>query len=430
MSSVLEAIRGMAVALALALVLTGCNGAATTVSEPEATAPPPPSPSSKATGATTSEPARTGLTALLTQVHGEVTISEESGGMYPARPTQVLRSGARVQVPAGAHVGLICADDHFLELTHEGDWQVTEAACGEGRELPSGTYQSMVPKAGRILDLEGVKAVEAKTKEKEGDYGSIPVILNPRNAALLALEPELRWVEVNSAIEYVLSLSGMTSFDEITVDASQLTCVDDPLAAPNRICSLPWPASEWPLEPGQRYFLTVAARRGVAEKLRSSEKSVLRTLTEETAREVEAEVAGIEALPLDEVTQDLLLAGVYAGQGLYGDAVDAYERALAAQPSPAVYVALGDVHSEMALYRWAFEAYRKAVMLLPEGEDDPSVHAAAEFGLGRVYYNYADNFSEAAKHFEAAVRLYEEGGAAEWQEAAQRALEEAERRLP
>jgi tetratricopeptide (TPR) repeat protein len=222
----------------------------------------------------------------------------------------------------------------------------------------------------------------------------------------------------------------MTGFEELTVDASEITCVDDPMAAPNRICSLPWPASEWPLEPGQRYFLTVAARRGVAADPRSSEKSALRTLTEGTAGELEVAVAGIEALALDALTQDLLLAGIYAGQGLYGDAIDAYERALAAQPSPVVYVALGDVHGEMALYRWAFEAYQEALELLPEDEDDPSVRAAAEFGVGRVYYNYADNFSEAAKHFAAAAHLYEQVSADEWQEAAQQGLEEAERRLP
>jgi len=430
MSSVLDVMKGMAVALVAALVLTACGGATATVSEPEPTPPPPPSPSLTVAGPTAQEPAGTDLTALLTRVRGEVTVFEEGGTMRPARPAQVLRRSATVHLSSGAHLGLICNDDHFVELTGEEDWQLTGAACGEGRALPAGTYQSMVPKAGRILDLEGIRVVEAKTKEKEGDYGSIPVILSPRNTALLALEPELRWVEVGGAIEYVLSLSGMTGFEEITVDASELACIEDPLTTPNRICSLPWPTAEWPLEQGKRYFLTVAARRGVAKELRPSETSVLRTLTEETAGEVEAEVAGTEVLALDALTQDLLLAGIYAGQGLYGDTIDAYERALAAQPFPEVYVALGDVHSEMALYRWAFEAYQEALKLLSEDEDDLAVRASAEFGLGRVCYNYADNIAEAAKHFGAAVQLYEKAGAGEWQEAARQALAEAEKRAP
>jgi tetratricopeptide (TPR) repeat protein len=84
----------------------------------------------------------------------------------------------------------------------------------------------------------------------------------------------------------------------------------------------------------------------------------------------------------------------------------------------------------MALHRWAFEAYQEALKHLSESEDHPTVRAAAEFGIGRVYYNYADNFAEAAKHFEEAVKLYEEVGADDWSEAAQDALQEAQRRLP
>jgi tetratricopeptide (TPR) repeat protein len=228
----------------------------------------------------------------------------------------------------------------------------------------------------------------------------------------------------------VLSLSGRKGYEEITVDAAELDCVDHTLTKPNRICSLPWPAAKWPLEPGQRYFLAVAARTGVAADLRSSETSALRTLAGDAAGAVEADVAEIDALDLGAVTQELRLASLYAEQGLYGDAIDAYEQALAAQPTPEIYVALGDVYSQVALYRWAFEAYQNALDLLSEGEDDPAVRAAAEFGIGRVYYTYADNFAEAAKHFETALHLYEAADAPKWSQAAQRALEEARERTP
>ena len=110
-------------------------------------------------------------------------------------------------------------------------------------ELQPGTYRAMAPKPGEILIFEGSKILEAQTKEREGDYGRIPVILNPRNTSLLGLRPELRWVQVRGAIEYVLALSGASPFKEITVDAAEVTCVDHPLAAPNRICSLPWPVT-------------------------------------------------------------------------------------------------------------------------------------------------------------------------------------------
>ena len=379
-------------------------------------------------------PTEADLTALLSQVQGDVTVVKTSDAgeqtTRAARPMQVLAAGVTVRVPGGAQAGLICSTERWIDLAGGSDWQLTEAACAEGRDLPAGTFKSMAPKAGRIVSLDGSMVVESQTKEKEGDYGRIPVILSPRNTSLLELAPELRWVEVSGAIEYVLSLSGMKGFEEITVDAAELNCVDHPLAAPNRICSLPWPASDWPLERGQRYFLTIAARTGVASDLRPSETSALRTLAGDAAGEVEADVAEVDALDLDAVTQELRLASLYAEQGLYGDAIDAYERAWQVQPAPVIYIALGDVYSQVALYRWAFEAYQNALDLFSEGEDDPAIRAAAEFGIGRVYYNYADNFAEAAQHFEAAVQLYEEVGATEWSNAAQRALEEAQERTP
>jgi hypothetical protein len=437
MCRLLQATKPQVLVLVLMWLAAACGSPTGPIQTPTETAPSAiPSPVPQETAS--SNPAGAGLTALLSQVRGEVTVVETSGAgeqtTRPARPMQVLVAGATIRVGAGAQAGLICSTERWIDLAGPSGWQLTEAACTEGRDLPAGTFRSMAPKAGRILTLDGsdvieLKVVEAKTKEKEGDYGRIPVILSPRNTSLLELTPELRWVEVDGAIEYVLSLVGMKGFEELIVDASELTCVSDPLAAPNRICSLPWPASEWPLELGQRYFLTVAARTGVAADLRPSEKSTLRALAGDAASEVGAAVARVQVLNLDAFTQDLWLASLYREHGLYGDAIDAYERVLGVQPAAVIYVALGDTYSLVALYRWAFEAYCSALDLLSEGEDDLAVRAAAEFGIGRVYYNYADNFAEAAKHLEAAVRLYEEAGATEWQEAAQRALEEAERRL-
>lgn len=429
----LQAATALVVILILVWLVAAC-GPSPASPQASATTPPAPVPSRAPPQAADLTPGQARLTALLTQVQGDVTVVEiADAGEQTARrakPGQVLAAGATVRVPAGAQVGLICSTERWIDLAGESDWQLTEAACQQGHELLPGTYRGMAPKPGEILVFEGSKVLEAQTKEKEVDYGRIPVILNPRNTSLLGLTPELRWVEVGDAIEYVLALSGVSPFEEITVDAGELTCVDHPLAAPNRICSLPWPASEWPLEQGQRYFLTVAARTGIAADLRSSEKSALRTLAGDAAGEVEAAVAEVKALNLDAVTLDLWLAGLYAEHELYGDAIAALERVLETQPAPVLHVALGNGYSEIALYRWAFDAYHRALALLSEGKDDLAVRAAAEFGIGRVYYNYADNFAEAAQHFEAAVQLYEETGAAEWLEAAQQAFEEAEKHSP
>lgn len=431
MFKVVQVMKVMVLVLVLACLVAACGDPSAPPPQPSPTTPPTAMPSPAAPQSTAGAPVSTDLTALLTQVRGGVTVSDGTGAsMRHARPMQVLSASATVYVAAGAQVGLICSSEQWVDLAGELDWQLTEVACDTGRALPPGSYQSMAPQAGRILSLEGSMTIESETREKEGDYGRIPIVLSPRNTSLLELEPELHWVEVSGTIEYVLKMSGSQALGEITLDAVELTCREGTMVVPNGICSVPWPASEWSLDRGQRYFLTISARTGIASEPRSSGKSALRTLTGDAAGEVQAAVAAIGALDLDAVTQSLMLANLYAGHGLLKDAICAYELALAVQPSPEVYVALGDSYSEVALYRWAFHAYRKALDMLSQSEDDLAVRAAAEFGIGRVYYNYAENYAEAAEHFAKAVQLYQELEAAEWLEAAQRGLEETRKRSP
>jgi hypothetical protein len=321
MRRLLQATKICMLVLVLICLATAC-GSSTAPSQTLTTAAPSVTPSPAPPKTANATPGGADLTALLSQVRGDVTVVETSGAgeqtARPVRPMQVLAAGATVRVPGGAQAGLICSTERWIDLAGPSDWQLAEAACAGGRDLPAGTFKSMAPKAGRILfgDIVEMQTVESQTKEKQDDYGRIPVILSPRNTSLLELVPELRWAEVSGAIEYVLSLSGMKGFEDITLNAAELKCVDDPLAAPNRICSLPWPASQWPLEPGQRYFLTVAARTGVAEDLRPSEKSALRTLAGDAAGDVQAAVAEVEGLGLDAVTQDLRLASLYAEHSL------------------------------------------------------------------------------------------------------------------
>jgi tetratricopeptide (TPR) repeat protein len=247
---------------------------------------------------------------------------------------------------------------------------------------------------------------------------------------LLDQEPPLRWIEVPGAIEYVLHLGGAGAFDDLPLRADQLSCGEDEVAAPKRVCSAPWPAAAWRLKAGLSYFLTISARTGMASPLRPSEPSDLYLLADTEATEVQSSVKEIQRLALDPATNDLLLAGLYAEKELYDDAIAAYVRARRSQPSPVVLVTLGDIYRKTSLYRWAFQAYDQALALLSDAEGDNAWRAAAEFGIAQVYYNYEQNYVEAAKHYANAIQSYTllGSGAADALHAAEAGLKECERR--
>lgn len=402
------------------------------------TPPPPTSTASPATQPPSSPSAEEPI-AILTLVEGDVTVSESIAGRVLglaslqagrwARPFDLLRPGTTLTSKGNGRATAVCFNNRYFRVEANTTVRVGQQ-CQVGSPLPKRSAARVKPDAGRIAVVAGSLILQEEVREQESDYGRIPIILGPRNTRLLNLEPELRWVEIPGAIEYVLHLSDSDAFNEITLEAEKLSCIEDVMTAPNRVCSASWPASQWRLEKGQSYFLTISARTGIASRLRPSEESDLRILTDAAADEVQAAVKETLVLELDPVTRDLLLAGLYAENELYEDTIAAYKRVLDVQPSSVVLVTVGDTYRKTALYRWAFDAYEKALALLSQDEGDLAFRAAAEFGVGQVYYNYAGNYSEAGKHYAEAVQLYTQLGAEAEEElrAAQTGLKECEQR--
>lgn len=404
----------------------GCVSQSTPIPAPRLVAPTP-----TLVQSTELPVADTELTAVITQVRGRVTVTDESGEGAVARevrPLQIVRADALLQLAADAQIGIICASEHWIQLTGVNEWQLSEQNCQSGRLLPKGTYESAAPTKGRVVELAGSLVILELTRITETDYGNIPVILSPRNTSLLDVHPAVQWVAVEGAIEYQLSLSGLTPFDDIELDVAEVVCATKSDATGNHICTVAWP-SEWTLEPGQRYFLTVNARTGIASPLRESEDSPLRTLTDEEVEVIQAAVADIQGLDLDVETQTMLSARLYAEQELYAQAIPTYEQVLAIQPTPAIYVTLGDLYRAIDLQHYAFNAYQQAIDLLDQSENDLAVRGAAEFGMGQVEYS-RENFKEAKLHFSTAVEFYTQINTEVELRAAQQALMETQERLP
>src|SRR5258706_8977965 len=87
------------------------------------------------------------LTAVLTQIEGQVTLSSESRAEFRsvrrAAPRQIIRRGEVVHVPASAQVTLICSTEMLVSLTGPRDWALDATACGRGLPLPESSYRNL-----------------------------------------------------------------------------------------------------------------------------------------------------------------------------------------------------------------------------------------------------------------------------------------------
>src|SRR5690349_10930734 len=91
----------------------------------------------------------TDLTAVLSQVEGNVTIKEKippgasRSPIRQARFLQTIRPGDEILVPAGAGARLVCSNDREISLPKAKEIRFTKDLCIQGTptSLPPGTYR-------------------------------------------------------------------------------------------------------------------------------------------------------------------------------------------------------------------------------------------------------------------------------------------------
>lgn len=346
------------------------------------------------------------LTAVLTQLQGGVTISEAAlrsrGPDIPPRRAQFLQvvgPGDEIHVSASAGAGFVCSTDRWVELPENQAQRLTEELCRAGKPLPPGTYRRLAPAAGRMVSLKGVNVLEGETRVPWDEAYGVPHLLSPRSSSVLDGRPRILWAQVQEAIEYEITLTGPAPFD-LRLDAEQVSCGER--WGDIAVCSLPFPAKERELPPGEISFLDIGARLSLAGPLRKDlESSRIQRLSTKKAEEIRSQLDSLKALPLDPATRQLLEADLYARAGLLADAIPAYLNALTLQDVPEVRVTLGDAYLKIGLLRLSARAYKEVL----DGNPSPAVQAASELGLGRVEY-IRQNFERAACHFRKARDLY------------------------
>ncbi len=349
------------------------------------------------------------ILAIVTHRGGEVSL-RGTWGRRPIRMLQTVPDGAFFELGEAAELTLLCGDGGVVQLTASGTL-TTERCRQAGRRAP-GRLAALVPDGGRLKAWHGSLVLEGETRERPADYGRRPILLSPRCplpeahrlgcTRISDLRPTLRWVEVEGATRYEITLDG---FDKLVVKAEELACEDDEKIAPYRVCSRAWPASSWQLVAGKSYFLRVEAHLGLFEKT-TSEKSKIELVA---GAEIGRELAALRGLKLDPSTHSLLAGSLLAERRLYNEAVTLFEEAAAHHDEAILQVALGDAYRRVDLLNPASRRYRSALAELEAAGREPAVEAAAERGLGWAHYRWGF-YEHALARFQRARDLYTELG--------------------
>jgi hypothetical protein len=290
--------------------------------------------------------------------------------------------------------------------------------CSSGKPLPPGTYYRLSPGAGRLRSIKNALVLEGETRGGDDEDFAVPILVSPRNTAILDPRPALMWTQVPEATEYEIELNGPNHF-RISVDPSQIACKEK--WEDSVICTQQYPTQAPVMPPGTISFLSIRARLSLAGPLREeAQPSRIKRLQPEKGEEIRVQLERLRNLPLGEQGYQLLAADLYAQEGLYADAVSLYRKALATSNIPEAHVTLGDAFLEIGLLRPAAKTYQEVL----DGNPGTAVKAAAEFGLGRVEY-VRRSFEHAACHFRKARALYVSLGLKEEAAAAEKGAREA-----
>lgn len=370
--------------------------------------------------------------ALLTYVEGEmiVQVPRTGDGQPTPVPAQIeaaggapvfdiLRYGTTINVIGSATI--VCYNNTVYKVQDRTNVVITGEACFQPTPLPhDAPGGDIIPGDDDSLILTDV------TLEEEADYGRVPIILSPRNTRLMASPPLIRWVEQADATTYRLSLTNAPDAPTVVVQAADVTCMEEPITAPYRVCEHPWPPT-WSVPTDEGIFLTVAGRASLPSPWIASERSRLVVVGEETQERITRDIERVMALVPDPSTQNILIAGIYRQAQLYDEAIQRYRTESEAAASPLLYIRLGDLYRSIDLQRFALDAYERAAEVLAP-QDDLLLRAALEFGLGAVRFTRED-YVAAAEHLETSLALYEIVGTTEQIDTVRTHLEEVKARV-
>lgn len=356
--------------------------------------------------------AASGPRAVVVEIDGGATVLEDSGGAGAPAPRRLqaldlVGSGNTVALQAGQRIALLCSTERLVRVDGPARWRLDDGSCGQGRRQPPGTFDGVVPERGRLVRFGDVLALEMTTRDEHRT--GVPVLLAPRNTAVLDPAPDLVWTAVPGAVKYRVEVMSLATLDGKTVEVEpgEAGCGEGLESWPGiEVCSLPWSSLASSAEPpGGTVSLTVGAQVAMGGPLRSEDhRPRIHWLTAAKRRQLE-ERRALARGQEDPFLRATLEARAVLELELYEEARRRLLEALAVRSVPALRVSLGDLYMEIGLPARAMESYRGAA----ETATGAAVRGAAEYGLGRASYAMS-RYGQAREHFERAADHFGRAG--------------------
>ncbi|MBE5229318.1 MAG: tetratricopeptide repeat protein [Microcystis aeruginosa PMC 728.11] len=293
--------------------------------------------------------------------------------------------------PLPASVGLTLSFDDKLEVATNASVKVYCSNLKQWTVKP-GRYivSSGCPRGNPVIPLPNSNNdTRRPTGNTEKALAKLPYLITPRETNILTNRPRLRWNKVPGATNYTIKIDGVNW--ETQTNKTEIVYPGEP-----------------PLEAATLYRVTIKADNGASYPI-DDEKVWFIILDEQTQKTVLDAVKTVQQQQLSPEEAGLVLAHLYRGYGLYGDAVEVLEGLVKQNSRVAtVYQLLGDTYLKMGLPQLAKKPYEKALKLATNTQN-LSGQAEIQAGLG-IAYRLLGNKDEAIQWLTKAKGTYNQLG--------------------
>lgn len=329
------------------------------------------------------------------QVKGKVTVKKAQWKKsLPASVGLTLSFDDKLEVAANASVKVYCSNLKQW-MVKQGKY-IVSSGCPRGnpviRLLNSNHDTLSSNDTLYTFDPRPAGPTPRPAGQREEVLAKLPYLITPRQTNILTNRPPLRWNAVPGATNYTVKI------DMVWVSIKWETQTNK--------TEIVYPG-EPPLKTGGLYRVIIEADNGASS--RSDAVVGFRVLDEQTKKTVLDAVKAVQQQQLSPEEAGLVLAHLYRGYELYGDAVEVLEGLVKQNSQVAtVYQLLGDTYLKMGLPQLAKKPYEKALKLATNTQN-LSVQAEIQAGLG-IAYHLLGNKNEAIQWLTKAKGTYNQLG--------------------